>query len=92
MSSNQIPPPPPPYMPPPWEPADATALQALVSGVANPDQQKRAVNWIINCACNTYDLEYRPDSRDHAFASGRRFVGLEIVKLLKVIPSKFVKP
>lgn len=94
MSSKPqaAPQPPPPYLPPLWEPADATALQALAKGTADADQQKRALNWIVNGASNTYDLEYRPDSRDHAFASGRRFVGLQIIKLLKVIPGKFVKP
>jgi len=78
-------------MPPAWEPADASALQALARGDASPDQQQRALNWIIYDACGTYDLDYRPDARDHAFVSGRRFVGLELVKLLKVVTSTFVK-
>lgn len=73
-----------PYAPPPYTDADIAALQALQRGDATPEQQQRAVDWIVNQAAATYDLEYRPDSRDHAFCSGRRFVGLQIVKMLKL--------
>lgn len=82
---------PPPYFPPPWEVADAAALQSLARGDATPDQQQRALNWIIYGAAGTYDADYRTDTRDHAFVSGRRFVGLEIVKLLKVSTKVFSK-
>lgn len=77
-------PPPVPYEPALWEAPDAAAMQALQKGTANPDQQKRALDWIINNAANVYDLEYRPDSRDHAFCSGRRFVGLQVIKMLNL--------
>jgi hypothetical protein len=74
-----------PWRPPSWQPADASALQALLRGAATPEQQKRALDWIVNAACATYDLSFRPDSeRATAFAEGRRFVGLEIVKLTKL--------
>lgn len=89
MSSNKEIRIPPPYFPPPWEVADAAAMQALARGDATPDQQQRALNWIIYGAAGTYDADYRPDSRDHAFVSGRRFVGLEIIKLLKVSVKAF---
>lgn len=73
-----------PILPPLWDKPDATALQALAQGKATPEQQQRALNWIIYGAANTYDLDYRTDSRDHAFVSGRRFVGLQIIKLIKL--------
>lgn len=73
-----------PYLPPVWENADAAAFQALARGQANDAQQQRALNWILYQAANIYDLEYRTDDRAHAFVSGRRFVGLQIVKLLKL--------
>lgn len=79
-----------PFAPAPWENADAAAVQALAVGKATPDQQQRALNWMINSAAGTYDLEYRTEPRDHAFASGRRFVGLQIVKLLKINLAAFV--
>ena len=73
-----------PYTPAEYELADATALQALSQGTASEGQQKAALKWIIDNAAGTYDLEYRSDQRDHAFVSGRRFVGLQIVKMLKL--------
>lgn len=73
-----------PWKPFDWEPADVAAIQALSRGEATPDQQKRALDWIITSA-GTYDLSYRPSSdRDTAFAEGRRFVGLQIVTKLKL--------
>lgn len=74
-----------------WEPADASALQALIRGDADAHQQQRALNWIIYNAAGTYDLEYRTEERDHAFSSGRRFVGLQIVKMLKINTPAFTK-
>lgn len=76
-----------PWKPPKWEPADASALQAIADGKADANQQKRALKWIIELAAGTYDLSFRPGTtgeRDTVLAEGRRFVGLQIVKLLKV--------
>lgn len=75
-------------LPPEYEVADVSALQALGRGEASPDQQKRALKWLIEKAAATYDQCYRPGSedgrRDTDFAEGRRFVGLQAVKLLRV--------
>jgi hypothetical protein len=39
----------------------------------------------VEHACSTYDLSFRPQSqRDTDFAEGRRFVGLQLVKLTKI--------
>ena len=73
-----------PYAPAVYTDADIAAVQALQRGEATPEQQKRALEWIVNQAAGTYDLEYRTEPRDHAFVSGRRFVGLQIVKMLKL--------
>lgn len=75
-----------PWKPPAYEDADATALQALARGTANPDQQKRVLDWIVTKACGTYDFPYRPggEDRDTNIALGRMFVGQQIVKLLKI--------
>lgn len=65
------------------------AIKGLAAGTASPEQQQRALKWIIEQACATYDLSYRPDSdRETAFAEGRRFVGLQLVKALKIDLSK----
>jgi hypothetical protein len=75
-----------PWHPAPYEEADVYAIKALAAGVANEGQQQRALGWIVNTLCGTYDLSYRPDSdRNTAFAEGKRHVGMQIVKLTKVI-------
>ena len=79
------PPPGAPWAPVEYEPADIGAIQAVARGTAEPHQQMRALRWIVEAACGTYDLSFRPESdRDTAFAEGRRFVGLQIVKLSKL--------
>jgi hypothetical protein len=68
-----------------WELADATAVQAVAAGTADAIQQKRALNWIIQNACETYGLGWHPASAHEAdFVAGRRFGGLQIVKLLHI--------
>lgn len=75
-----------PWKPAAWELADAGAIQALARGDATKDQQGRALKWVIESASAAYDMSYRPgdSSRDTDFAEGRRSVGLQIVKLLKM--------
>lgn len=76
-----------PWKPPAFDPADAAALQALQRGNATPEQQKRALDWIVLKACATYDFAYRPGpvgERDTNIALGRQFVGQQIVKLLNL--------
>lgn len=69
-------------MPPEYEPADVSALQAMARGDASEAQQLRALDWIINKACGTYDFPFRPDPRSTDLVLGRMFVGQQIVKLL----------
>jgi len=64
--------------------ADAIAMQALERGDATPEQQQRALCWIVQSAALTHSLHYRADPHDHAFASGRGFVGIQIIKMLKL--------
>jgi hypothetical protein len=76
-----------PWHPAPYDEAVTGALKALHAGAANAGQQQRALNWIIEALCGTYDLSYRPGEdgeRDSAFAEGKRFVGMQIVKQLKL--------
>ena len=77
------------WKPAKWELADASAIQALARGDASKDQQQRVLQWVIERAAGTYDMSYRPQSsRDTDFAEGRRWVGLQIVTLLKADLSK----
>jgi hypothetical protein len=82
---------PPPYAPADFIPADVSALQALERGDATPEQQRRALKWIIEQAAMTYDLSYRTDTRDHAFAAGRAFTGQQVVRMLKFNLEAIVK-
>lgn len=68
----------------PHEIADVSAFQALERGDASPDQQKRALAWLINVAAMTYQPTFMADPYKSAYAEGRRFVGLKVVKLLKL--------
>lgn len=74
-----------PWHPAEWEPADASALQALSRGDATPEQQRRALDWVVTRAAMTYDETFVPGQGDVSdFLAGRRNVGTQIVKLLKV--------
>ena len=74
----------------PWHPAvyddfAIGSLRALFNGTATEHQQKKAVEYILFELCGIRDLSYRPDSeRDTAFAEGKRFVGLQMVKISKL--------
>lgn len=68
-----------------WLDPDVYALQAMERGEATPDQQKRALYWIIHFACQTHSFCLTPESdRLSAIFDGRRFAGLQIIKLLKI--------
>ena len=74
-----------PYRPPPYDLADVHAIRAVASGTADIDQQKRAVRWIVEQAAGTYQPSFRPEGdRETCFAEGRRFVGLQVVKLVNM--------
>lgn len=74
-----------PWLPTEYAVADASAFQALQRGDANPEQQRRALAWLMN-ATGIRDLSYRPGGedgrRDSDFAEGKRFVGLQVAKLM----------
>lgn len=77
-----------PWLPVPYELAHVSSLQALERGEASPEQQRRALDWIIRLASGTYDFPYRPGGsdgeRDTNLALGRMFVGQQIVKMLRL--------
>jgi hypothetical protein len=66
-----------------FELADASAIQAVYRGEGTPEQQKRAMEWIIKGAGQIGGQSYRAgDSHATAFLEGRRFVGAQILSLL----------
>jgi hypothetical protein len=46
------------------------------------------MDWLINRGCNTYDMDFFPGGdegrRLSDFASGRRFVGQQLVRQIKL--------
>jgi len=77
----------------PFEPVEydemvVGALRALATGTANSGQQATAWAWIqYVCGVGEYaDMSFRPGGADGerltAFAEGRRFVGLQILKMI----------
>ena len=74
-----------PHVPARYDLADASAFQALQRGEATPDQQRRALDWLVKAAAGTYEFHYYPERPgDTAFALGRAFVGQQVVKLLNL--------
>lgn len=83
----------------PWAPPkpalpDVVALKALGQGNATPDQQIRALKFIVEQIAGTYEEIYCPGAggdRDTAYALGKRRVGTYIVSLLAADIRKFKK-
>lgn len=80
------------WTPCPYSEKEVRCIQALNRGDATPEQQRNALKFIIEIVAGTYDMSFRPESeRDTCFAEGRRYTGLTLVKLLKIIPNRLVK-
>ena len=72
--------------------ADAAALQAMKRGEATPDQQVRAMEFILGNICERNGMSWRPGGlegdRETSFAEGKRFVGNQIVRIVNTPLSK----
>lgn len=80
-----------PHAPADWTPAIATAFQRLSRGEAEPHQQQMVLEWLIG-ATGLRDLSYRPgDTHATSFAEGKRFVGLQIGKMLDINAAAFTQ-
>jgi hypothetical protein len=77
----------------PWEPAEYSeeviyAVRAMKDGTALPHQQQLAWRWLmfVTAAGDGFDdLSFRPGGdgpRETDFAEGKRFVGLQMRKML----------
>ena len=74
-----------PRMPAAWDAPLAYAIKAIYEGRASDHQQKMFAAFLERL-CGIHDLEFRVDERMSAFASGKRFVGLQIRKLATMHP------
>ena len=78
-----------PWLPATYERADVVAWQAIQAGTADAVQQKRVLKWLIENLTGTYEMTFYPGGegpRNSDFAQGKRFVGLQVVKLLHLNP------
>lgn len=67
--------------------ADVNALQALSRGEASPEQQVAALKWIVDSACMAFEDTFDAASqRNSDKMQGRRYVGLRIVAMTKILP------
>lgn len=89
----------PPRKSDPWMPAlyddgghIIASVKAWAAGTASETQQQTAFRWVVEVLCGYYDLSFRPDDkggpRATDFAEGKRFVGLQIVKMTKLVQTE----
>lgn len=71
------------YSSPFTEKSTLIAIQAFERGEADSEQQKRLFNWMIDELTQANALPWRPDIRETDFASGRAFVGHQLILALK---------
>ena len=74
-----------PLYPTPRSDRDIIAVRAVAKGNASEEQQRRALKFIVESLCATYDEPYRPGlegARETDFALGKAHVGREIVKMV----------
>lgn len=82
-----------PVAPAKYEEDDVAALKAVAAGNASPAQQKRALLWIVHRAAMTYDETFVQGRTDTThFLTGRRNVGLQIMKLVNVPIGELIPP
>jgi hypothetical protein len=66
--------------------ADAVAIKAVAAGEATPEMQRRAIEAIVNRICSIHELSFRAEdhggTRETDFAEGKRFVGLQVRKVI----------
>ena len=80
------------YEYPPLTEQERGALKAVHEGIADPYQQRLALNVIVNKFSRAHDMLYIQGSFDgSAFLSGRGFVGQRILKYLNLPISKLTE-
>lgn len=72
--------------------SDAAAIKALNSGMATPEQQKRALDWIVKKACMIGGISMTADTHQTAFNEGKRFVGANLLFIMSEPINQFDKP
>jgi hypothetical protein len=63
--------------------ADVVAIKAVNRGDASPEQQQRALNWIMKNACHIGGISF-VENNPHltSFNEGKRFIGLQLMLMI----------
>lgn len=68
----------------PWDPEDKAALTAIKECRATPAQQELFMVWFIK-ATAVHEIEFRPDARLSAVATGKRWVGKQFFDIVNSV-------
>lgn len=69
-----------------YGPVHVAAAKALMIGEARADQQIEFMKWLVNSACQYNEVAWEAESeRASSFEAGRRYVGVQIVKLTQIV-------
>lgn len=60
------------------------AIKSLAMGSATPEQQKIALEFIISKLCQSLHPYFSENPNNTAFFMGRRFIGLELMRLINL--------
>jgi len=64
------------------------AVRMLSAGEADAHHQTKVFDFIVNDLCDSYGMSYRPDNHSATdFAEGKRWVGMQLVRIMKTVPS-----
>lgn len=77
-----------PYLPPIVSQQEAWALKALMEGKASEADQGIAIRFILGNLAQIEGFPYYPTDRDTNFAMGRRFVGHQILRIVRMTPEQ----
>lgn len=73
------------WLPAEWDKFDAACIQAVARGEADARQQQHALKVIVEKLAGTYEHTFVPrETETTVYLEGRRSVGLQVVKLVKV--------
>ncbi len=69
-----------------YTPGHVAAAKALMKGAARADQQIEFMKWLVNNACQYNEVAWEAESdRTSSFEAGRRYVGVQVVKLTQIV-------
>ncbi len=74
-----------PYKPAEYKAEHVSAVQLMEQGECPPHLQQEFLRWLIEDVSKTYDMSFRFDTHQTAFAEGRRFVGNQVIAAYRAV-------